>query len=114
MLVLARATDPETGESVLAGRRTTCLPRYMEWLAYALTFWKLGRYYRTYPLYVQGEVTAALESPKDFVRGPITLGTRGTPTDHRAAFVVEDDQYVSARWPGDAYRFAEVFLSRFG
>lgn len=113
-VVLARAQDPTTGRSVLAGRRTTCLPRYMEWLAYALTFWKLGRYYRTYPTYVQGEVTAALARPQDFVRGPITLGKRGTATDHRAAFVVEDGHYVSARWPGDAYRFAEVFLARLG
>lgn len=113
VLVLARAQDPQTGRSVLAGRRTTCLPRYMEWLAYALTFWRLGRYYRTYPMYVQGEVTAALADPKDFVRGPITLGKRGTATDHRGTCVVEDGTYVSARWPGDAYRFAEVFLSRF-
>ena len=30
VLVLARATDPATGRSVLAGRRTTCLPKYME------------------------------------------------------------------------------------
>lgn len=113
-VVLARAKDPSTGRLVLAGRRTTCLPRYMEWLAYALTFWKLGRYYRTYPMYVQGEVTTALARPKDFVRGPINLGKRGTATDHRAAFVVEDGNYVSARWPGDAYRFAEVFLERVG
>ena len=112
VLVLARAKDPETGRSVLAGRRTTCLPRYMEWLAYALTFWRLGRYYRTYRLYLQGEVMAALTSKSDFVRGPITLGTRGTATDHRAAFVVEDDNYVSARWPGDAHLFAERFLEK--
>ncbi|HUD15711.1 MAG TPA: type 1 glutamine amidotransferase domain-containing protein, partial [Acidimicrobiales bacterium] len=34
VLVLARATDPTTGRSVLAGRRTTCLPKYMERGAY--------------------------------------------------------------------------------
>ena len=60
VLVLARAVDPETGKSVLASSRTTCLPKYMERLAHALTFWKLGRYYRTYPAFVQDEVTAAL------------------------------------------------------
>ncbi|MCA9543255.1 MAG: DJ-1/PfpI family protein [Myxococcales bacterium] len=111
-IVLARARDAE-GRSVLHGRRTTCLPRYMEWLAYALTFWKLGRYYRTYPAYVQGEVMAALASPADFTRGPITLGPRGTATDDGPAFVVEDGVYVSARWPGDAYLFARRFLARF-
>jgi putative intracellular protease/amidase len=34
---------------------------------------------------------------------------RGTATDDRGAFVVEDGRYVSARWPGDAYRFARRF-----
>ena len=28
------------------------------------------------------------------------------------AFVVEDGNYVSARWPGDAYKFARALLSR--
>src|SRR6202046_1226060 len=30
VIVLARAKDPATGKSVLATRRTTCLPKYME------------------------------------------------------------------------------------
>lgn len=110
VLVLARAGDGE--RSVLHGRQTTCLPRYMEWLAYALTFWRRGRYYRTYPKYVQGEVSAALAEGRHFQRGPITLGPRGTATDDGPAFVVEDDNYVSARWPGDAYLFARRLLSR--
>ena len=69
VLVLARARDPRTGRSVLAPVRTTCLPKYMERTAYALTFWKLGRYYRTYPAYVEDEVKAALERPEQFERG---------------------------------------------
>ncbi|MEO7330831.1 MAG: type 1 glutamine amidotransferase domain-containing protein, partial [Minicystis sp.] len=60
VLVLARSRDPETGASVLAASRTTCLPKYMERSAYFLTFWKLGNYYRTYPAYVEDEVKAAL------------------------------------------------------
>ena len=63
VLVLARSTDPATGRSVLADRRTTCLPKYMERSAYLATGWRLGRYYRTYPAYVEDEVTAALASP---------------------------------------------------
>ena len=59
-VVLARTRDPATGRSVLASRRTTCLPRYMERTAYLATAWRLGRYYRTYPAYVHGEVTATL------------------------------------------------------
>jgi hypothetical protein len=46
--VLARTRDPATGRSVLADRQTTCLPKYMERLAYLTTAWRLGRYYRTY------------------------------------------------------------------
>lgn len=30
----------------------------------------------------------------------------------RHAFVVEDGNYVSARWPGDAYLFARTFIER--
>jgi len=112
VLVLARSKDAD-GVSVLAGRRTTCLPKFMERSGYLLTAWKLGRYYRTYPAYVEDEVVASLASPVQFERGP--LGTRrGTRTDHRHAFVVEDGTYVSARWPGDAYLFAERFIERLG
>lgn len=113
VLVLARSTD-ESGRSVLADRRTTCLPKYMERSAYLLTAWKLGRYYRTYPAYVEDEMRAALADPAQFERGPRELTTRGTRTDHRHAFVVEDGHYVSARWPGDAYLFAERFIDRLG
>jgi len=86
----------------------------MEALAYRLTFWKLGRYYRTYPAYVEDEVRAALASPQQFLRGPLTLGARGTAEDDRAAFVVEDGNNLSAPWPGDAYLFARKLLERLG
>jgi putative intracellular protease/amidase len=111
VLVLARTTDPATGRSVLHDRRTTCLPKDMERAAYLATAWRLGRYYRTYPEYVQDEVVGALADPAQFARGPRTL-RRGTRADHRAAFVVEDGNYVSARWPGDSYLFAERFEAR--
>jgi len=98
---------------LLADRRTTCLPKYMERAAYALTAWKLGRRYRTYPEYEEDEVRRALKDPaSQFVRGPIHLRARGTETDDRAAFVVEDGDYVSARWPGDAWLFARKLLAR--
>jgi putative intracellular protease/amidase len=108
VLVLARSADPATGRSVLADRRTTCLPKSMERSAYLATAWRLGRYYRTYPDYVQDEVRAALDDPAQFEPGPRTL-RRGTRTDHRHAFVVEDRNYLSARWPGDSYLFAQRF-----
>jgi putative intracellular protease/amidase len=110
VLVLARTRDPAAGRSVLAGRRTTCLPKYMERSAYLATAWRLGRYYRTYPAYVEDEVRAALDDPaRQFSRGPRTLSARGTAADDTAAFVVQDGNYVSARWPGDAYLFGHRF-----
>jgi putative intracellular protease/amidase len=111
VLVAARTTDPATGVSILSGRTTTCLPRYMERSAFLLTAWRLGRYYRTYPAYVQDEVTAALGDGR-FVRGPRALTARGTATNDGPAFAVVDGDYVSARWPGDAYLFARKFLAR--
>lgn len=93
VLVLARTRDISTGCSVLADRQTTCLPKYMERSAYLTTAWRLGRYYRTYPAYVQDEVKAALDDPaSQFQRGPTTLTARGTATDDTAAFVVRGPQ----------------------
>lgn len=105
VLPLARA-------GVLRGKKTTCLPKYMERTAYVLTAWKVGRYYRTYDAYVEDEVRAALASPDDFVRGPRVLTKRGTREDDSPAMVVEDGAYLSARWPGDAYLFAKKFVER--
>jgi putative intracellular protease/amidase len=111
VLVLARATDPTTGKSILANRRTTCLLKYMELAAYYSTFWKLGRYYRTYDLTVQDEVKAALADPStQFERGPFSLGDP-SKAGGKNGFVVEDGKYVSARWPGDAQLFASRFLA---
>jgi len=110
VLVLARARDAGTGRSVLAQSQTTCLPKYMERTAYLATGWRLGRYYRTYPAYVEDEVRACLDDPSSqFRRGPRTLSARGTATDDTPAFVVQDGRYLSARWPGDAYLFARRF-----
>jgi putative intracellular protease/amidase len=94
VLVLARA-------GVLGATRTTCLTKSMERGAFLLTSWKLGRYYRTYPAYVEDEVVAALDDPRQFDAGPVA--SRGRP------FVVEDGRYVSGRWPGDAPLFAQRF-----
>ena len=111
VLVLARTLDPNTKLSVLAHRNTTCLPKYMERGGYFLTAWRLGRYYRTYPAYVEDEVRAALTDPEtQFHRGPRELARRGTATDHTHAFTVADGNYLSARWPGDAYLFADRYL----
>lgn len=113
VLVAARAKRPD-GHSVLHGLRTTCLPKYMERSAYLATFWLRGKYYRTYPAYVEEEVGAALAKPEHFERGPKELSKRGTRDDDTHAFTVEDGRYVSARWPGDAYLIAKKLIERLG
>ena len=131
VVLAARSVSPVTGASVLRGRKTTALTWSLERAG-----WRLGRivrfwdpnYYRTYseergepPGYrsVQAEVTRALAAPDDFLDVPTdapdhgrkTSGTaRDSATDARPAWVVRDGNYVSARWPGDAYAFARTFV----
>ncbi len=93
------------GRSVLYGRRTTGLTRQLEMLAWRLTRHRLGDYYRTYARTVQDEVAAALRSPLDFHVGPPAL-LRDSDRLRRVGFTVRDGHYLSARWPGDAHRFA--------
>ncbi len=110
VLVLARTRDAGTGRRLLAQSQTTCLPKYMERTAFLATAWRLGRYYRTYPAYVEDEVKASLDHPRaQFRQGPLTLSARGTETNDAPAFTVQDGRYLSARWPGDAYLFARRF-----
>jgi putative intracellular protease/amidase len=115
VLVLARSRDPATGKSVLHERKTTSLTKPQERAAYFLTAWKLGKYYRTYPEYVEDEVKSQLRDPAaQYERGPVALTKRDKENDSSPAFLVEDKNYVSARWPGDAYTFAKRFAQKLG
>lgn len=130
VLLAARSILPKTGRSVLHGRKTTALTWAFEQKAAGLGRWLRWwdpLYYRTYreqpgePVghwSVQAEVTRALASPGDFVDVPAdapdhfrkTSGlVRDRADDARAAFVVRDGNYVSARWPGDVHTFARTF-----
>ena len=135
VLLAARSVDPETGKSVLYGRRTTALTWELERTAWRVArvsrFWDPG-YYRTYrehrgqpPGYmsVQGEVTRALARAEDFLDvdpseadAKVRRGGRSRDSfeDPRPAFVVQDGAYTSARWPGDAHTFARRFAESLG
>jgi len=108
-VVLAARSLGKNGKSVLYGRKTTALPRSMEITAFLMTCLWLGNYYRTYPTTVQTEVKGALESKRDFFSGPSST-RRDTPNKLKRGFVIRDGNYLSARWPGDAHRFAYEFL----
>lgn len=130
VLVAARAIDPRTERSVLHGRSTTALTWALEEKAWGIAHWTRfwdANYYRTYVeergqpwgyMSVQQEVTRALADPSDFKdvtkdapdRRRKTSGrARDSLTDSRPAFVVRDGTYVSARWPGDVFTFAQAF-----
>ena len=133
VLLAARSIDESTGRSVLYGRKTTALTWDFERRAWQLSrvtrFWDRD-YYRTYSerpgdpdgyMSVEAEVTRALENPGDFCNVPTdsphrraqTSGmARDTATDSRPAFVVDDDTYISARWPGDTHTFAAAVSAR--
>ena len=108
-VLLARSRDA-SGRSVLYGRRSAALTQMLEYSGFLLTALSHGRYYRTYRTPVETEVKSALETPRHFVRGPLPL-RRDTPDDVAPGFALRDGNYVSARWPGDAYRFAQELVS---
>jgi putative intracellular protease/amidase len=130
VLLAARSISKRTGRSVLHGYRTTALTWALERSAWNVSrvtrFWD-PNYYRTYLeqagqpegfMSVQQEVTRALAEPADFVDVPKndphyrrkTSGLqRDSLKDASPAFVVSYRNYVSARWPGDAYTFAKTF-----
>jgi len=131
VVLAARSISPKTGKSVLHGLKTTALTWKMENTAsvlmkFAGRVWDAD-YYRTYTeetddakgyRSVQAEVTRALVSPENFLDATSDFPDffrkdsglfRDTEQDARAAFVVTDGNYVSARWPGDAHQFAMAF-----
>lgn len=112
VLVAARSPGSD-GKSVLYGKRTTALTKFMELTAWALTFLYLGDYYRTYQTTVEEQVRRALAARADFIHGPMPI-VRDSPNRLGAGFTVRDGNYLSARWPGDAHRFASEFTSMVG
>jgi putative intracellular protease/amidase len=130
VLLAARSISARTGRSVLSGYQTTALTWALENSAWSLAritrFWD-PNYYRTYLeqngqpkgfMSVQQEVTRALARAEDFCDVPRddpnyrrkTSGLQRDSIDNETpAFVVEDRNYVSARWPGDAHTFAKTF-----
>ena len=99
-IVLARTIDPETKKSVVYNYKLTGLIKSLERLAYYITFWKLGKYYRTYPAYVEDEVKSVLIDPKNFMHGH----SQNTP------YVCVDRNLITSRWPKDAFVYAEKLI----
>lgn len=112
VLLAARSINPETGKSVLYNYKTTALLKSQELAAYYLTRAWLGNYYRTYPATVEDEVKSFLIDKNNFHRGNSGLA-RDSYNDTEKSFSVLDNNYLSARWPGDAFHFSYEFLKFF-
>lgn len=101
VLVAARTGNPQTGKSILFGSKVTALTKDLETTGFLLTFWLLGRRYRTYPCYVADEVRGVLKHPEDFKKGKSML----------LPFAYRDSRLVTARWPLDAMLFTNLFIN---
>jgi putative intracellular protease/amidase len=109
-VLTARSIDPVTGHSVLYNYKTTSLLKSQELGAYNLTRLWLKDYYLTYPGFsVEDEVKNALCDNKNFVSGPSPV-LRDDLQHLSRGFALLDKNYLSARWPGDAYNFVLAFL----
>jgi len=98
VLPLARA-------GLLKGKRTTALTHIMEEIAVRLTAKALPGHYRTYPVSVEDEVRQRIGKAGKFERGGLFPRYAGSKAP-KAGFVVQDGNYLSARWPGDAWTLA--------
>ncbi len=103
-VVLARSVDAATGKSVVAGRKLTGLPKRFEMGAWLATKATRGDYFRTYPEWVQDEVSEAMGESGQWQAGPLLpIAGKG--------FVVKDGNLITARWPGDAEAFAAALVA---
>ncbi|MDA8405093.1 MAG: DJ-1/PfpI family protein [Desulfobacteraceae bacterium] len=132
VLLAARSISNRKNTSVLYGKKTTALTWKLERSAWTLTrfyarFWD-PTYYRTYMessdepsgyWSVESEVKRGLKTDDDFLDVPKNnthhfLKTSGMfrdrANDTRPAWVVQDGNYISARWPGDVHAFAQRFV----
>ena len=102
---ICHGTLPLARAGVLKGKRTTALTHIQEEIAVRLTAKALPGHYRTYPISVEDEVRQRIGRQGKFERGPLFPRYSGSKSPN-AGFVVQDGNYLSARWPGDAWTLA--------
>ena len=110
VVLVARSKNSSTGQSVIYKYKTTSLLASQEMLGYNMTRLWMGDYYLTYPeITVEDEVLASIQNKDNFIKGPFPI-LRDDMTHLSRGFVVRDRNYLSARWPGDVYKFATEFV----
>ncbi len=63
----------------------------------------MGDYYKTYPEYVEDEVSRNLNDKNQFKRGGL---------NPYKPFVCVDENIVTARWPEDVYLYGETLIKK--
>jgi putative intracellular protease/amidase len=111
-LIPARSVDPATGRSIIGGRRFTTLTRPIEQYAFRVTWFRVGRRYRTYWKYTETEVRDAVGPDGAVPRGETRFRWAGFAVAHDAPLVVEDGNFLSARYPFDVPLYAETFVRK--
>lgn len=110
VVLVARSIDAGTKKSVLYNYKTTSLLNSQEKLAFNMTRLWLKDYYLTYPeITVEDEVKSVLKNPGQFIKGKTPL-FRDDNEHLSRGFALRDRNYLSARWPGDAYNFSVELL----
>ena len=110
VVLAARSIYPDTGRSVIYNYKTTSLLKSQELLAFNLTRLWLKDYYLTYPgVTVEDEVKSVLAKSSNFLKGP-SQKLRDSYENLSRGFIVKDRNYLSSRWPGDAYNFSLEFI----
>lgn len=126
VLLVARARDvKDPSKSVLSQRKTTSLVNYQELIAYLLTFWSHGNLFRTYEETTEDEILQLIygcqniqeakeknQILKRYDEGPFAIAKEFGKIGHigRNGYIVEDQNYLSGRWPGDV----EILAHKFG
>ncbi|MFN8578773.1 MAG: type 1 glutamine amidotransferase domain-containing protein [Candidatus Sericytochromatia bacterium] len=101
-IVLSRTINPENNKSIIYGKKLTALTKQLEMTAYFLTFWLRGDYYRTYPEYVQDEISRNLSNKDNFKIGDSMW----------KPFYVEDENLITSRWPNDVDLFSKKLIEK--
>jgi protease I len=110
LVLAARSINPKTNKSVIYDYQVTSLLKIQEMSAFNLTRLWLKDYYLTYPgLTVEDEVKSVLSDASNFNKGKLPFGRDGMKNLNKG-FSVRDRNFVSARWPGDAYNFTIAFI----
>ncbi|ETO07627.1 hypothetical protein RFI_29765 [Reticulomyxa filosa] len=124
-----RFVDRSGGKSLLYGYNVCCLPKWMEYLYWWLTWPMYGDYHlqNTYPMTSQqiaelaifGQNNAPYSGQADRIN-QLVIGSyniwqllfTGNEDRHQTSCVCEDECFITARFAGDVHLFSQTFIHK--